>query len=215
MPLDITQIQPRIFYARFDDAYKMCMATFRIEGAKVEVKNEYENYRKYIRVYTKDNIISGYCITSKRFRLFIRNFSKKDLAPEEKVFSRKLLEAVAKANLHPSSKFSVIVCVNKENSITYNHEMAHSMFYADYKYRIKVVRLFKRIKMDVKERMMQSLSENNYKFKGYDDLEFIDEVNARVATENQIKKGFDDRVKLLKKDIEKFKTLYHDNLSSK
>lgn len=211
MAFEIVQIQPRIFYAKFDDCENMLLSTFRIDGARHEHKNEYENYPQYIKNYMNNITVSGYCIFSKSFRLFMRKFKDKTMTPEELEFTQKLLLTVGQSGINTGSKFAVIVCLTTENSITFHHEMAHSLFYVDYKYRMKVVRLFKHVKPDIKEKMLADLLKNDYKFKSVDEAEFIDEVNSRLATENLLKKGFSKAVKLPLREIEKFKKLYQDN----
>lgn len=210
--MEIVQIQPRIFYAKFDDCEQMLLSTFRIEGVKLEHKNEYENYRQYIKNYMNKMTVNGYCIYSKHFRLFMRKFKDKQIISEEMAFAQKLLMSVGQSNVNSSSKFTVIICYNNENSIAFNHEMAHSMFYVDYKYRMKVSRLFKHIKPHMRQKMYEYLTKNEYKFKAIDDPEFIDEVNARISTENLLKKCFSHDVRLTNKEIDKFKKLYQDNL---
>jgi hypothetical protein len=214
MAFEIVQIQPRIFYAKFDDCENMLLSTFRIDGSRQEHKNEYENYRQYIRKYMDRMRVSGYCIYSRDFRWFMKKFKKKKAINEEINFTLKVLNSVGEAGLSPRSKFNVIVCHNNENSIAFNHEMAHSMFNVNYKYKMKVLRLFKHIKPEVRQKMLEVLATYEYQFKGTDDQNFIDECNARIATENLIKKGFSEDIRLPQKQIDQFKKLYQDNLKS-
>jgi len=209
---NINQIHPRIFYAKFNDVETMLLSTFRVNDAKLEHKNEYENYPQYIKKYMEKFTISGYCIYGKDFRLFMRKFKHKAMTTEELEFTHKLLLSMGQSGINMSSKFTVIVCFNNENSIVFNHEMAHCMFYVDYKYRMKVIRLFKKIKPDVREKMFNDLTANEYRFKSAEDSDFVDEVNSRLSTEKLLKKGFSKHIRMTKKEVNKFKKLYQDNL---
>lgn len=211
MAFDIVQIQPRIFYAKFDDCENMLLSTFRIDGARHEHKNEYENYPQYIKNYMKKFRVSGYCIFSKSFRLFMRKFKDKTMTPQELEFCQKLLLKLSQSGINSGSKFTVIACYTSANSITFHHEMSHALFYVNYKYRMKVIRLFKKIKLDIKEKMLADLVKDDYKFKTIDDIEFIDEAHSRLATENLLKKGFSAEVKMPKREVDKFKKLYKEN----
>lgn len=215
MPLEISQIQPRIFFAKFDDQYKMCTAILRIEGAKTEIKKDHDNHRKYIKKYVQDTKVSGFFISSKFIRSFQKLFKPAKMAEEEKAFIKALLKAVKEAGLGPRNKFGVIACYNGQHSITFKHEMAHSMFYADYLYRMKVLRLFKKIKPEIKQKMMEYLNHNDFRFKSFETIDFIDEINALISTENVMQKAFDDTVHIGKREMDKFKKLYEDNAKSR
>lgn len=214
MAFEIVQIQPRIFYAKFDDCEHMLLSTFRIDGARQEYKNEYENYRQYIKKYMSRIRVSGYCIYSKDFRLFMRKFKKDKAITEETSFILKMLNALGESKLNLRSKFTVIVCHNTEASIAFNHEMAHSLFNVNYNYKRRVLRLFRHVKPEAKQKMMDVLASYEYKFKGLDDPSFVDECNARIATENLLKKGFSEGIKLPHKQIDQFKKLYQDSLKN-
>src|ERR1700722_9926302 len=123
MFFELSQIQPRIFYAKFDDCEHMFLSTHRIEGARLEQKNEYENYRQYIKAYLKKMTVNGYCVYSKDFRWFLRKFKKKKTIPEELNFAAKILALIKESGLNAGSKFAIIVCYNTTESIAYNHEM--------------------------------------------------------------------------------------------
>ena len=64
----------------------------------------------------------------------------------------------------------------------------------------------------MKQKMFDCLLKFEYKFNGLDDPLFIDEAFCRIATENVLKKGFSDEINLPKKEIDRFKKLYQDNL---
>jgi len=212
MAFEIVQIQPRIFYAKFEEPQHMLLSTYRIDGARLEQNLEYENYRQYIKSYMSKFSVNGYCIYGKDIRLFLKKFKKKKAISEELTFAMSILNITGEAGLTSRSKFTVIVCYNTEGSIAFNHEMAHSLFYVDYKFRMKVLRLFKHIKTDMKQKMFDDLAKRDYRFRGIDDTAFIDEAFCRLATENLLKKGFSEDIKLPQRQIAKFKKLYQDNL---
>jgi len=211
MPLEISQIQPKIFFAKFDDQYKMCVATLRIEAAKTEINKSHDNHKKYIKEYVKNTKVSGCFISSKNLRSFLKLFKGGKMADQEKDFVKAVLKTAKESGLSSRNKFSIIVCFNGPNSITFKHEMSHSMFYADYKYRMKVLRLFKKIKPDIKQKMMEYLNKNDYRFKSFESIDFVDEINARISTENVLQRAFDDTIHIPKRELDKFKKLYEGN----
>jgi hypothetical protein len=203
MQIEISQIQPRIFFAKFADQKRMCLAATRID-AKIELKN--------LKSYLANNVVSGYCFNNKELSKFKAVFTPKSLSEAEKAFLKTVYKAVKDANLKPHSKFAIIVCFHSKHSLTYKHEIAHSMFYVNYSYRQKVLRLFNKIKPEIKEKMMEFLVKNNYRFKGIDDINFADEVNARLSSENVISKAFSEDAQPSSKYINKFKKLYEENV---
>jgi hypothetical protein len=181
----------------------MCLAATRID-AKIELKS--------LKSYLASNVVSGYCFNNKDISRFKSAFSPKSLSEAEKVFLKTVYKSVKEANLKPRSKFAFIVCFQSKHSLTYKHEIAHSLFYVDYSYRQKVLRLFKKIKPDIKQKMLDHLTKNDYKFKGIDDINFADEVNARLSSENVISKAFSEDALPSSKDINKFRKLYEENV---
>ena len=212
MAFELVQIQPRIFYAKFEELQHMLLSTYRIDAVRIEQKLEYENYRQYIKNYMHKFNYNGCCIYSKDIRLFLKKFKRKKAISEELTFAMSILNITGQAGLTSRSKFTVIVCYNAEGSIAFNHEMAHSLFYVDYQFRMKVLRLFKHVKADIKQKMFDDLAKSDYKFRDIDDPAFIDEAFCRLATENLLKKGFSEDIKLPQRQIAKFKKLYQDNL---
>lgn len=203
MAIEISQIQPRIFFVKFPDQKRMCLAATRID-AKIELKS--------LKSYLENNVVSGYCFNNKDLSKFKRSFATKNLSEAEKVFLKTVYKSVKDAGLRPRSKFAFILCFQSKTSLTYKHEIAHSMFYVDYSYKQKVLRLFKKIKPEIKQKMLDFLAKNDYKFKGIDDLNFADEVNARLSSENVISKAFCEDALPGMKDINKFKKLYEENV---
>ncbi len=201
--MEVIEIKPRIYFARFKDQFSMCMTLLRIsEHQEDPFRGKIFTIEEYMKWYadslgggrfTYDKDISAMCIFGHQIRSFIKKFNNKIMSQDEKDFIEILTNIIPKDILKSNKKFCMICTFHGENSIDFKHEMAHALFYLEKEYRDKVKKIIGKIKKPIKAKLIECLRDFNYNIS---DLEFIDEINARISSENTVKAGFGNCVRL-------------------
>lgn len=214
--MELVEIKPKIYFAKFENQYQMCMAVMRIE--------DQEEYRFKDRVFTHDELMdwyaekygngqftyfddyAGFCVHSGMLRRFMRIFKPHDMIAREMDFIASIKDVVPPSVFNHNKYFSIICTYNGENSIVYNHELAHAIAYTSRSYYRKIKEILKSMPTETKNKLFGRLIEMGYTEKD----QHMDEINARLVSEYDVCKSLDIKVKINKPIINKLIKLFKE-----
>ena len=214
--MHIEKICPRIYFAKFENQYSMCMTMLRI----VEYSSNPMFHKKpftlesYMDWYSEkignghfdfDKTYYGFAVMSADIRRFIKNFPNSMLCKKEKQFLEMLTEIVGKDKIFGPKSFYVITSFNKEKGIVFKHELAHIIYHINPDYKKDVDSLVKRLSKRIRKEMSDYLVDEDL----YTKEEVIDEINARLSTGNHVSTEFKNQVRCSDRVMSNYKDLFN------
>ena len=203
-------IMPQIWHLNFSNSYDLALHFFRfqefyespsVKKQKIQLIDLMENYSQKNGdgsfTYTKD--WAGFNLPAEKiFELHKKGISDKNRYDEMMLGLAKFIRAKEGG----SEDFYIIGTSDddEEKEITFNHELAHGLFFIDEKYKDKTTALVEALPKKTKNFLFKKLREC-----GYDDDVLIDETQAYMST--GLFDSFDTPA--VRKEIEPFVTLFN------
>jgi hypothetical protein len=181
--MKIEKVVNSIYHLRFDTQYDLCSTFLRFQEhyespefrGKIFTLKEFQQW--YIRnspggkktgCFTYYEDWSGFNIPSKVFKSFIEG--KFDPLTEKELF---LIETIKNIK---DKDFYIIGTYGNNSLNTFRHEIAHGLFYTDYKYRKKVEKILNTIDNSEIEKITDYFKSSI----GYHNEVFMDELNSYI-----------------------------------
>lgn len=225
--MEIIKVAPRIFFAKFQNRYKMVMATLRFNNS-YDKKNEetFEHFcDRYDKKYGGGNFKTyqksiAFSIPGCIFNSFIKSVPKEKWTEKEKELISGLELALEKEEMNMKSRFNVIACHYAEKSSSFKHELSHSLYDVNKRYKESVNQIFNDlIDKDMRYKIYDYLKNvREYELSSINDDDFIDEANAYIVSSNPNKSVFFKNLKISTKDKNKiskeFNILFKESFKS-
>lgn len=209
--MKLTKIRDDILCFKFANQAELCSTFLRIQEFYESpincIRNRFftiDNYRKeYIKINGNFDYFQkwgGFNITSSVIKNFYKLFhiKHKSLTDKELQLFDKISEVIPKWRL---KKFCIIGVVDDNKRYYLNHELAHSLYYLNGKYRKKVNKLI--CDLDCYDTMVGKL-----KAFGYSDVVIDDEIQAYLSTSDNHYLKTEFEVEDPKETSKPFKDLY-------